>query len=142
LCFYITGAKARLIYRRALACFHAKGTFRTSLRLVQRQILRLRTAGARTLLDSPPHHLLQSLLAGEQHAREICLAVTFQLQISYESVAPADRRAWFGYWRIGAPSAGFYLYYPSGRFLSAVFRAFIDLIRRGEDVLAIPGLVE
>ena len=30
--------------------------------------------------------------------------------------------------------AGFYLYYPSGRLLSAAFRAFIDFMRSGEDV--------
>ncbi|MGR9193499.1 LysR family transcriptional regulator [Rhizobium leguminosarum] len=32
------------------------------------------------------------------------------------------------------PSPGFYLYYPSGRLLSAAFRAFIDFMRTGEDV--------
>jgi DNA-binding transcriptional LysR family regulator len=32
------------------------------------------------------------------------------------------------------PSPGFYLYYPSGRLLSAAFRAFIDFMRRGDDV--------
>ena len=32
------------------------------------------------------------------------------------------------------PSPGFYLYYPSGRLLSAAFRAFIDFMRSGEDV--------
>ena len=32
------------------------------------------------------------------------------------------------------PSPGFYLYYPSGRLLSAAFRAFIDFMRSGDDV--------
>jgi DNA-binding transcriptional LysR family regulator len=31
------------------------------------------------------------------------------------------------------PSPGFYLYYPSGRLLSAAFRAFIDFMRSGEN---------
>jgi len=33
-----------------------------------------------------------------------------------------------------SPSPGFYLYYPSGRLLSAAFRAFIDFMHSGEDV--------
>ena len=33
-----------------------------------------------------------------------------------------------------SPSPGFYLYYPSGRLLSAAFRAFIDFMPSGEDV--------
>lgn len=32
------------------------------------------------------------------------------------------------------PSPGFYLYYPSGRLLSAAFRAFIDFMHSGENV--------
>ena len=32
------------------------------------------------------------------------------------------------------PFPGFYLYYPSGRLLSAAFRAFIDFMRSGKDV--------
>jgi DNA-binding transcriptional LysR family regulator len=32
------------------------------------------------------------------------------------------------------PSPGFYLYYPSGRLLSAAFRAFIDFMRSGENI--------
>ena len=32
------------------------------------------------------------------------------------------------------PSPGFYLYYPSGRLLSAAFRAFIDFIRSSEEI--------